>query len=729
MEKRNNLQLTEDEKIKILTGEGPFSAVCLPQKKMRGIRMADGPFGVKTEKGASICFPNTCLMASSWDRELCYEIGRMIGVEMQRAKVDLLLAPAINIKRNPLAGRNFEYYSEDPYLTGILATEYINGIHSEGGMVCVKHFACNNQEALRWSQDSIIAEDTLRNLYLRAFEIVVSNCRVDSIMASYNKVNGVHACENSFLLKQILRDEWKYDGVIMSDWGAISNLVDSYNNGLDLEMPGNGENTISVIRDALATGEISQETIDEHANRLLKLASNLREETQSYDLAEPDEKLVRKLTAESFILLKNNGVLPLKKEEKLLIVGYGCKNPRIQGGGCAKLQTEILQTPYDEIKKYADSVTLVEDFSIAKLQAEKAGEYDKVIFFLTLPIEADSEAFDRTTLDFPQEQLQALTAISSYNKNIIAILQNGSPVDIGFETEVEAIIETYYAGSCVGGAVADVLYGAVTPSGKLAETFPVTYNDVPNKNYFGENPKIVYAEKEYVGYRYYTSFNVPTRYPFGYGLSYCNFTIDEIQIHQDGYNISVEFDLQNNSSSYDGKEVVQIYLETADKWIPRLQLIEFVTIPLKKGEKKHCVCNLTQAHFTRYIGGKKEAYEGRFSLCIAKSSEEILYRREVVFVQEKPLQIDKDTILKDLLFKDGYREITLRHIGTSINNWAFGTKNPTQSWENDVFLRSSLYNMPLRSFTYFSDGDFTITDLDYLIEELKKLSKNRVKIK
>jgi beta-glucosidase len=318
-------QLTTSEKLVLLTGCGGMEAVDLGDGE--AIRMADGPCGVKTQDGNAVCFMSTSLMASSWDREICREVGNMIGDEALRNGVDLMLVPAINIKRSPLAGRNFEYYSEDPYLTGTLASAYINGMKKTGTLTCVKHFACNNQESFRWVQNSIVDDDTLRNVYLKAFEIVVQNTEVDCIMASYNLVNGTYACENEYLLKDILRDEWGYDGVVVSDWCAINDTVKALKNGVDLEMPGNACSSVPKWKKAYETGELSQERIDEAKDRLLALYDKKPQKKVGAPIGVDKEKLV-KMTAESFVLLKNDGVLPLKKEEKLLLVGTA-KNPRI----------------------------------------------------------------------------------------------------------------------------------------------------------------------------------------------------------------------------------------------------------------------------------------------------------------------------------------------------------------------------------------------------------------
>jgi beta-glucosidase len=428
-------ELTIEEKLTLLTGASAMSAVDLPNRGLEGVWMADGPCGVKTKDGNAVCFMNTGLMAASWDREICYEIGAMIGDEATRCGVDLMLIPAINIKRNPLAGRNFEYYSEDPYLTGTLAAEYVNGLKAQGAITCVKHFACNNQESYRWSQNSILDDDTLRNIYLKAFEIVIKNTQVDSVMAAYNLINGEYACQNKYLLTDILRGEWNFNGVVMSDWCAATDVVQSVKNGMDLEMPGNLHNSLPKLKKAYETGELSIERIDEAVERLLALQEKKPQKRLGAPISVDIEKLV-KMTAESFVLLKNDGVLPLVKSEKLLLVGTA-KDPRIQGGGCAKLKTNFVTLPYEEIKKYATDCDNIDGYNVSGVNGTT---YDKIIVFLTLPEDCDSEAFDRTTMAFPQEQLSAIAKLKEQNENIVVVLQNGSAVEIPFETDVKGIL-------------------------------------------------------------------------------------------------------------------------------------------------------------------------------------------------------------------------------------------------------------------------------------------------
>lgn len=712
-------ELCIDDKLKLLTGNGAMTAVHLQRFGIAAILMGDGPYGIKTKDGSTVCFLNTCLMACSWDVEVCYSIGKMLASEVKKHGVDLLLAPAINIKRNPLCGRNFEYYSEDPYLTGKLASAFIKGLKSNGLVVCVKHYACYNQETDRWSQDSIIDDDTLRNVYLKAFEYVVKNTNVDCIMASYNKVNGVYACQNKYLLDDILRKEWGYAGVVMSDWGAAVDIVDSINNGMDVEMPGNVHNSLPKLFKAYKDGELKIEKIDESAGRLLELLSKVndyREKRQNKN--EVDVNTLVKFTGEAMVLLKNEGALPLKRNEKILLVG-NAKSPRIQGGGCAKLKTQTILTPFDEISTLAASCDITEDYNgITNYLLES---YDKIIVFMYLGEECDSEAFDRTGIEFPSEQVRAIEEITKRNKNIVAVLQNGSAVDLSFDVNVKAVVEGYYSGSYGGRALAEVLYGKITPSGRLTETFPISYEDVPARSEFGKKEKILYNEREFVGYRYYTSYDVKTKYAFGYGLSYCDFDWTEPIIAEKGnfcFNVSLK--IKNNSGRYGGKETVQIYLKTDDLFVPKMQLIAFETVRLEPNESKRMEISLTSEYFIRYKNGKRVLPNGRFSVCIAKNCQEIFYEKTFGLPIKNNCTFNGQTLMRELLTNDKYRSKTMEYMQGIINFWAFGEAVTEKDFENEKFLKESVYSMPVRAFTCF-DGDlFDEKRMQKLLMELNK---------
>lgn len=714
-------QLTLNEKLLLITGAGAFSSYGIPEKGIPSIRMADGPYGVKTKGGNAICMMNTCLMASSWDREISRTVGSMLGKEASRLGVDMLLGPAINIKRNPLAGRNFEYYSEDPYLTGILASEYVKGVQGEGILTCAKHFACNNQETFRWSQDSIVDDDTLRNIYLKAFEILVSRAAPDCIMASYNMINHVYACENKYLLKDILRDEWRYSGVVVSDWCAAVNIVESIKNGMELEMPGNAHNSVKKLEDAIKSGKISLERVDEAVERLLALALKTREKNE--ETAVDIDKLVE-ITGESFVLLKNEGVLPFVKEEKILLIGTA-KELRIQGGGCAALKTNFISTPYEEIGKYASVCDYIDGYDISTIK-DSLSTYDKIIVFLTLPEDCDSEAFDRSTMSFPKAQTEVFTRLKEYNQNIIAVLQNGSAVELDFADDVKGILETYYAGSYGSVALAEVLYGNVVPSGRLAESFPVCYEDVPNQKQFGKSEQVYYSEREFVGYRYYTTYGIKPRYAFGFGLSYASFEWEDITFEKTG-DYTVELSLTvKNVSDFDGKECVQVYLEGTECLTPRRSLVAFETVRVRANECKRVKICLDESAFSKYVNGKKRIMEGDYVIALAKDSESVIARQEYFLSSKEEKKICAQTLLGDLLINEKYRKTVLVYMQNIINFWAFGELDTEEKFEESVFLKNSVYNMPIRAFTYFCADAFDEKKMEELLKELRAIGGDNV---
>ena len=695
-------ELSEREKITLLTGYDGFSAVTLPEKNINGIKTADGPFGLKTQTGDTVCYPNTCLAACSWDAEKCRVIGDYLGRDCVNHGVDLLLAPAINIKRNPLGGRNFEYYSEDPVLTAKLAAGFVKGVKSNGVAVCLKHFACNNQEKNRWVYNCVISDDALRNLYLKAFEILIKSTEIDCVMAAYNRINGVYCCENPYLLKKILREEWGYDGVVVSDWCAADDIVGSFKNGLDLEMPANASATVPALEKALQNGIISQADVDEKAGRLLKLYYKIKSSLKKRETDEKEKAAVlRKLTGECFVLLKNeDGVLPIDREKKVLLVGAGAVSPKIQGGGCAKMNTRSVQIPYEEIKKYCSRCDVIADYDVS---AVNVSDYDNIIMFLGLSDDSDSESIDRTTAAFPQVQLDCIKKLSEQNENVIAVLQNGGAMDLSFEPQAKAVLETYYAGSFCGGAIADVLFGITNPCGKLAETFPLSFEASPSTKE-DDGDDVDYSEGEFVGYGYYSSFGVKTRYPFGYGLSYSEYKVSDIEITRTGEYAFVVSARVKNESAFAGKYVLQVYLKSYDGFTPALRLADFGSVRLEANEEKKISLVIEKESFGRYVGGKKKLVTGSCGICVAESSEKLLLEKKFDFCgdcKKDGERFTRRTLTGTLLKDERYRDIALAYMGKSIADWAFGAeaaKRERTDFEKDAFLKNSVYNMPIRAF-------------------------------
>ena len=716
--KENIKRMKIEDKLRLLTGYDGFSAVRL-DGVATGVKMADGPNGVKTKDGSATCFPNTCLMASSWDRESCYELGKMLGAECRTAGVDLLLGPAINIKRHPLCGRNFEYYSEDPVLTGALASRFVKGIREEGTATCVKHFACNNQENGRWALECTVDDDTLRNLYLKAFETVVTQAKPDMIMASYSSVNGVPATENAYLLKTVLREEWGFEGVVVSDWCAVENLSSAFQNGLDLEMPGNAKITVPALQKAMENGVLTEAEIDGKVERLLRLERFVKEKPQTATVT--DAEVLRKRTAEAFVLLKNEGVLPLLRTEKLLVVGWRAESPRIQGGGCAELKTKLQSSPLAEMRKYNENCDYIPAYELSAEKLSALKKYDKVVVFVCVSDKNDSESFDREDICFPAEQTACVETLCRHHEKVVVVMQNGSAVETRFAENAKGLLETYYAGSYGGGAVADALFGKTSPAGRLAESFPLSLSQVSSNANFGAKKKIVYEEREFVGYRYYTTYGVKTAYPFGFGLTYCDFKTEEIEIKRTG---AYEFEIScvvKNESAFDGKETLQVYLQSFSPFQPKLRLLDFCKVAVEKGGKKRAVIRLDKSHFERYENGKKILLTGEYAVCLAKSSEEILAEERVTLEEENLSIINEKTPLGFFLCNEKYRATALKYFEKAIKVWAFGDENATGDFEKEEFLKSSVYNMPMRSFVYFANGALDEEKLKKIVEELKTL--------
>ncbi len=721
-----NKKYSIEEKLKMLTGVDGFAAVHPKDVQEPLLRMSDSPIGVKKGGSKAMCYPNPCLVASSFDRELMFQLGKALGTDCRAYNCNLLLAPAVNLKRSPLAGRNFEYYSEDPYLSGVLVGKFVDGLHSEKVGVCVKHFACNNQETARWVQDSVVDDDTLRNVYLKAFEMLVKNNNIETIMSSYNQVNGTYAAENKYLLNDILKGEWGFDGIVISDWASVRNLVNSFNNGLDLEMP-NNNNSFQVLKDAYEKGELSEETINESVRRLLKVSKKLNITVSNHDSTSKKFNAddISKMASESMVLLKNEGVLPLSKTDKVLLVGEAAVKPRIQGGGCAEIKDrKFLKLPQKHLKEKLAKCDCIGNYDILELGTIDLGSYDKIIVFTCLTRWEDSEAYDRKSLGFPEEQVSAIKYLSKYNDNIIVVLENGSAVDLNFEKDVKGILEAYYTGDCFGTAVSDVLTGEITPSGKLAETFPERIEDLPNLYEFGKRT-VYYKEGEFFGYRYFSTFNVKPKYEFGFGLTYCNFKWKNIKIDKvSDYGFDISLDVEN-VSNYHGKEVVQIYLKSENVFEPRKQLLEFDCIRLAPHEEKHVIIKLRPEHFTKYISGKQRLISGEYGIVVGRSSEIDEYTKQVVLKKEEDRVIDFDTMLGELLGNDKFRNVTLKYLRDAINYWAFGDENSEENFEDNGFLKSHVYDMPIRGIAYFVRKDDKMQILTKMINELTEIKENK----
>ena len=723
-------ELTLEEKASLCAGLDSWHTVPVERLGIPSIMMADGPHGLRKEIEKSgedllnkesypaTCFPTAAALACSWDTELMYNLGQALAKECLASEVSILLGPGVNIKRSPLCGRNFEYYSEDPLLSGELAAGFINGVQDKGVGVSLKHFAVNNQETARMTTDVHIDERALREIYLTNFELAVKAAKPWTLMCSYNKLGGEYCSENERLLTDILRDEWGFEGLVMSDWGAVNERDDGLNAGLDLEMPTGGEDSINKIVAAVKSGKLSEQTLDRSVERILKLvftAHENKKENAVYNKQEHHE-LARKIAGECMVLLKNDNAMPLKKTGSLAVIGAFAQSPRIQGGGSSHMNPTVISIPLDEIKKsagadisitycpgyrleessdaFGSGFTSICDTADDKLinEAVKAAtNCDKTVVFLGLPDSFESEGYDRTHIRLPLGQLKLLEELNKAAKNIFVVLMNGSPVEMPWLDSVGAVLEAYLGGQAAGRAIADILFGDVNPSGKLAETFPVKLSDNPSYLSFpGSNNKAEYSEGIFVGYRYYEKKQLAPLFPFGFGLSYTEFAYTKIETDKDELNenetLTVKVSVKN-VGAVAGSEIVQFYVRDCLSSVirPEKELKGFAKVKLEPNEEKTVSVMLEKRAFAYYDeksrGWRTES--GEFEILVGGSSSHTPLKATVTLcspAEEKILFTRNSTI----------GEILADQVGAAILGEMAGQ-------EYIASLPAFVHQMPLRS--------------------------------
>jgi beta-glucosidase len=646
--------------------------------------LADGPVGIRRLKEyfdediyntkPSTCYPSVSAYASSWNRELVREIGQHIAIESHQEDVDTMLAPAVNLKRSPLGGRNFEYYSEDPYLTSELATEYILGMQEEGIGSCLKHFAVNNQETRRMNINTIVDETTLHEVYLQAFEKPVRVGKPKMVMTAYNQINGDYCASNPDLLAT-LRDEWGFDGVVVTDCFAAHDLGQGLRNGLTLQMPGEtGERISQRVDELLQAGELTEEQLDEAVLRNIIFSLDVqrnRRQDFSYN-REQHHEFARQVAEESMVLLKNDAnILPLSENESILVIGDFAISPRFQGGGSSHVNPYRLEKPLEELRKfnpkieflqgYRNDASKEENIQLRQEAVKRVSEFDKVVVFVGLPDLIESEGYDRTDLKIPQAQSELIEAISSKNQKIILVLSNGSVIEMPWRNKVAAILEGYLGGEAGGSAIANLLFGTVSPSGKLAETFPNHLEDNPSYLYFpGNDETVVYGEGEFIGYKYYEAVDRPVAYSFGYGLSYTKFEYSAANVDENTGKVQVTI---KNIGSYTGKEVIQVYVQRRDRssrMTPK-KLVAFTKVLLNPGEEKSVILELNERTFQRYSSRKHrwETANGEYEFMIGSSVQDIRLTQKVR-VKDIPYAITMDSTIGDMIQVKGmYEKLSL----------------------------------------------------------------------
>jgi len=749
-------QMTLDEKAGMCSGLDFWHLKGVERLGIPSIMVTDGPHGLRKQDMSAdhlglfdsvpaTCFPSAAGLASSWNRDLIREVGVALGEECQAEDVAVLLGPGANIKRSPLCGRNFEYFSEDPYLSTEMAASHIQGVQSQGVGTSLKHFAVNNQEHRRMSVDAVVDERTLREIYLASFEGAVKKGKPWTVMCSYNRVNGTYASKNRRLLTEILREEWGYEGFVVSDWGAVDQIVESLAAGLDLEMPstfGQGERKLI---EAVKNGTLPEEVLDEAVARILTIifkAVDAKRANASYDKA-GHHRLARKVAAESMVLLKNdNAVLPLKQGQKIAVIGEFAVKPRYQGGGSSHVKPTQLDEPLGELRKLAGEGTeirYVTGFEIAKDTLDEgqlrealdaAAWADVAVIFAGLPDRYESEGYDRTHMNLPANQNELIEAVAGVQSKVAVVLMNGSPIEMPWIDRVSSVLEAYLGGQAAGGAIADLLFGAANPSGKLAETFPLKLSDNPSYLFFpGEQDRVEYREGIFVGYRYYDTKQVKPLFPFGHGLSYTSFeysglTVDRKELNDtDTLTVTVTV---RNTGSLTGKEVVQLYVSDVQSTVirPAKELKEFAKVELQPGEQKTVSFTLDKRAFAYYNTDIADWHveSGEYRIMIGRSSADIVLEETVVVhsTVKLPVRYHRNSLVGDLMQDPNAAQVMQMFVQNLQNTFGGGESEAHQE-QSEMFAAMMKY-MPLRAIVGFSRGAFTDEMLDQLLAQLNQAS-------
>jgi beta-glucosidase len=669
-------QMTLEEKAALCTGANAWQTVAVERLGIPTMTVTDGPHGVRRARDLEVmmsgslpatCFPTASALAATWDRDLLHEMGQALADECIALGVDVILGPGNNMKRTPLCGRNFEYYAEDPFLGGELATSLIDGVQSKGVGTSLKHYAANNQEYQRLTIDAQVDERALREIYLAGFERAVVQARPWTVMCAYNRLNGTYCSQHRRLLTDILKDEWGYEGFVVSDWGAVHDRVAALEAGLELEMPGPQPDRVQEVIEAVRAGELEESVLDAAVERLLKVILRSTEVKKGHTEIDVDahHALARRIAGEAIVLLKNEGqLLPLPGDlGKLAVIGAAAVEPYFQGGGSSHINPTRVDVPLDELRKlagetelvYAPGYTMRPGFDQALIDeaVAVARDADVAVLYVALPSFKESEGYDRTDLDLTGQEVALIQAVAAVQPKTVVVLNNGSAVTMGeWIDAVPAVLEAWMMGQAGGGAIADVLYGAVNPSGKLAETFPLRLQDTPaTLNYPGENGAVRYGEGLFIGYRYYDAKKVDVLFPFGYGLSYTTFAYSNLQVSTqtftdtDGLRVSVDV---TNTGDVPGSEIVQVYVhdQRARLVRPYKELKGFAKVRLGPGETQTVTVDLDRRAFAYYdpAYGDWVAESGAFDILVGRSSADIGLRETV--------QLESSQVLPSMLHRE-----------------------------------------------------------------------------
>ncbi|MEG0034493.1 MAG: glycoside hydrolase family 3 C-terminal domain-containing protein [Bacilli bacterium] len=726
--------LTLKEKVKLLTGASAWSTGRIAED-LEPVKMCDGPHGLRkvtsgrkkeldisSTTDVAVCFPTASLTACSFDEELLYLLGDTIGKEALAKKIDLILGPGTNIKRSPLGGRNFEYFSEDPILSGKLSAAFIKGVQNNGVGTSLKHFCCNNQETKRFVYSAQINERALRDIYLKPFEIAIEESNPSTIMCSYNKVNGVQVSQNKYLLTNILRDEFKFKGLVVSDWGAVDSRASACASGLDLEMPGM-KRPFSYFAKALKNGEFKEEDIEKSNDRLLKLIydSNKKKDRKLETNYDKDHLLSSKIAAESMVLLKNdNNILPLNKKDNVLVIGNFAEKPRYQGNGSSRINPYHIDSFLDILAKDKINYQYVRPYDsktheINMVQKTKclayAEDYKKIIIFAALPGKFESEGYDRRNLNFSDLQTNFINEIAQINNNIVVVLQTGSPVILPFVNNVKGLLLSYLGGEATCLAAKDIIFGKVNPSGRLAETWPTCLENTPAFSSFRNDAENVYYDEDiYVGYRFYQTANIPSLFPFGHGLSYSTFVYSNYKVDKNDTEIIVNFTIKN-TSKYDGKIVSLIFANKSKSETYRCgpELKAFNKIFLKGNEEKEVSIKFPIKYLNIYdeVLGKYIIEDGTYEIMLMENAEKEICKESIniegVAVSQKNMTqlVRKEVQKYPFSMNSTFSDISRTLIGKIILKISLKVVNKMSDTDEMQMIKNSINDQPIRSAASF----------------------------
>ncbi len=742
-------QMTLEEKCSLLSGSDFWHTQPIERLNIPAVMVSDGPHGLRkqgtesdhlgiNESIEAVCMPAACATAASFDRDLIRRMGEAIGDSCQHEELSVVLGPAVNIKRSPLCGRNFEYFSEDPYLAGEISAAFINGVQSKNVGTSIKHFAANNQEHRRMSSSSNVDERTLREIYFPAFEISVKKAQPWTVMCSYNRINGVYASEDPWLLTQVLRDEWGFEGYVMSDWGAVSTRPAGVKAGLDLEMPSSGGvNDRKVLR-AVLTGKLDEKYVDLACERILNInyryLENAKPDTP-WD-KEADHLLSAKIATECMVLLKNeDDLLPLRREDPVAFIGEFAAKPRFQGGGSSHIHcfktTSALEAAQGMNVTYAQGYSVKDDVATAEMIAEaveKARNARVAVVFAGLPDSYESEGYDRTHMGMPACQNALIEAVAAANPNTVVVLHNGSPVEMPWIGKVKAVLEAYLGGQAVGAATVQVLYGDVNPSGHLAETFPRKLSDNPSYLFYGgEKNDTDYREGIFVGYRYYDRKEMDVLFPFGHGLSYTKFAYTDLWLSSSEVNDDETVTATvtvTNVGSRTGKTVVQLYVSDLESTPirPVRELKGFEKVELRPGETRQITFTLDKRAFAYWNQDIHDWHveTGLFRIEIGQSSRDICLTEtlKVNSTVELPRKYTMDSIVMDILEDPEAAEAMkplIEAIGQTLHPQTDGEATAASEAITDEMNLAMLKYMPIRGILSFGGGNLELPGLQSLL--------------